>query len=487
MTDDPALLPATEMVARYRAGSLSPVTVTEACLARIEALNPILNAFCRVDAEGALAAAGESAARWAAGAPLEAGAAIVDGVPTSVKDLVLTRGWPTLRGSRAIDPGQPWDEDAPAVARLRAAGAVLVGKTTTPELGWKGVTDSPLTGITRNPWDPDRTPGGSSGGAAVAAATGMAALNIGTDGGGSIRIPASFTGIVGIKPSYGRVPAYPPSPFGSLSHLGPMTRTVGDAALMLQVLAQPDSRDPAALPCPPEDFAAGLEGGIGGGMNGLRIGYAETLDGYVVEPGIARLVADAVGVFADLGAAIEPVAPPLAGASDIFARHWTVGAATVLEGFPEAARAVMDPGLVAAAGLGRNTPLIDYAQAMQARARMGLAMNLFHRDYDLLLMPTEPIAAFAAGRDTPADGPYRDWPDWTPFTYPFNLTQQPAISVPCGLTAEGFPAGLQIVGPLHADAAVLRAARAFETARPWPLPPCAADPEILDPVTPDRR
>ncbi|MDH3596510.1 MAG: amidase family protein, partial [Rhodospirillales bacterium] len=244
MTNDPALLTATELLTRFRAGSLSPVEVTEAALARIEAHDTALNAFCLVDAEQALAEARRSEERWRIGAPKGR----LDGVPASIKDLLLTKGWPTLRGSKALDPDQPWDEDAPAVARLREHGAVLLGKTTTPEFGWKGVTDSPLTGVTRNPWDPSRTPGGSSGGAAAAVATGMGALAIGTDGGGSIRIPAGFTGIFGLKPSFGRVPAYPLSPFGTVAHLGPMTRSVADAALMLTVLAEPDPRDWYALP-----------------------------------------------------------------------------------------------------------------------------------------------------------------------------------------------------------------------------------------------
>ena len=187
-----------------------------------------------------MADARASEQRWATGRP----AGPVDGVPTSIKDVFLTRGWPTLRGSRTIDPAQPWAEDAPCVARLRDSGAVLLGKTTTPEIGWKGVTDSPLTGVTRNPWDPARTPGGSSGGAAAAVASGMGALAVGTDGGGSVRIPASFTGTVALKPTYGRIPLYPASPFGTLAHAGPMTRSVEDAALLLDVLSGPDSRDP---------------------------------------------------------------------------------------------------------------------------------------------------------------------------------------------------------------------------------------------------
>ena len=232
MSDDLAFLPATGLIAAYADKRISPVEATQAALDRIDAHNERLNAFCLVDREGALAAARRSEARWARGEP----AGLVDGVPVSVKDLVLTRGWPTLRGSKTIDPDQAWDEDAPAVARLREHGAVLLGKTTTCEFGWKGVTDSPLTGVTRNPWDPECTPGGSSGGSAAAVAAGMGPLAIGTDGGGSVRIPCSFSGLVGLKPSFGRVPIYPPSVFGTLSHLGPIARTVPYAALMLSAM-----------------------------------------------------------------------------------------------------------------------------------------------------------------------------------------------------------------------------------------------------------
>ncbi len=238
MSRELALMPATELLANYRAKKLSPVEATRAALARIAALNGRFNAFCRVDEEGALAAARASERRWQRGEAR----GLVDGITTSVKDIVLAKGWPTLRGSKAISPDQAWDEDAPAVARLREQGAVLLGRTTTPEFGWKGVTDSPLTGITRNPWNDRTTPGGSSGGAAVAAATGMGALHVGTDGGGSIRIPAGFTGIFGFKQSFGRVPAHPLSPFGTLAHIGPLTRTVADGALMLNVLTLPDER-----------------------------------------------------------------------------------------------------------------------------------------------------------------------------------------------------------------------------------------------------
>src|SRR3954471_17333078 len=283
MKTDPALISATELLCLYRSRSLSPVEVAQACLDRIAALDPDLNAFALIDGDAALEAARASEERWIKGEPL----GLVDGVPATIKDLILTKGWPTLRGSKAISPDQPWEEDAPATARLREQGAILLGKTTTPELGHKGVTDSPLTGITRNPWNPAMTPGGSSGGAAVAAATGMGALHVGTDGGGSIRIPASFTGIFGLKPSFGRVPAYPLSPFGTLAHVGPMTRTVSDAALMLTVISEPDGRDWHALPADRRDYRIGLEAGIAG----LRLAYSRRL-GYVdfVDPEVATLV-----------------------------------------------------------------------------------------------------------------------------------------------------------------------------------------------------
>src|SRR6204780_113361 len=236
-------LSATELVGLYRRRELSPVEATRAVLARIDSRNAATNAYCLVRDDEALASAKQSEQRWRAGEP----AGLLDGVPVSVKDLLLTSGWPTLRGSLTIDKAGPWNVDAPAVARLREHGAVLLGKTTTPEFGWKGVTDSPLTGVTRNPWDPGRTAGGSSGGAAAAVASGLGPLALGTDGGGSIRIPASFCGIVGLKPTHGRVPVYPPGTFGTPSHVGPMARTVADAALLLDAIGSPDFRDPLAL------------------------------------------------------------------------------------------------------------------------------------------------------------------------------------------------------------------------------------------------
>jgi aspartyl-tRNA(Asn)/glutamyl-tRNA(Gln) amidotransferase subunit A len=462
MNSDPALLSAAELCQLYRTGQLSPVETTRAVLERIERLDPQVNAFCLIDGERALAAARASEARWQRGEPCGE----VDGVPATIKDVVLTRGWPTLRGSLAIGREQPWDEDAPATARLRAQGAVLIGKTTTPEFGWKAVTDCALTGITRNPWDTSKTPGGSSGGAAVAAALGMGVLHVGTDGGGSIRIPASFTGVFGLKPSFGRVPAYPASPFGTLAHIGPLTRTVSDAAVMLNVLALPDSRDWFALPYDGRDHRIGLEDGV----RGLRVAFSPTLGFAEVDPEVADLVAGAAGVLVELGATVEQVDAIVADPLDVFACHWYVGAANLLRAFTAEQRTQMDHGLREIAAAGEQISLVDYLSAARQRAELGTAMRRFHETYDLLLTPTLPLAAFAAGQERPDPAQQPRWFHWAPFSNPFNLTQQPAASVPCGRTASGLPVGLQIVGPMHADALVLRAARAFEAARPWPLP-----------------
>jgi len=453
---------ATDLLAAYRAKTLSPVEATRAALDRIAQLDSRYNAFCLVDEEGALAAARESEGRWHRGEPL----GLVDGVPATIKDLLLSKGWPTLRGSRTVRREQDWSEDAPSVARLREHGAVFLGKTTTPEFGWKGVTDNPLTGITRNPWDPEKTPGGSSGGAAVAAALGMGALHLGTDGGGSIRIPAAFSGIFGLKQTFGLVPAYPLSPFGTVAHVGPMTRTVADAALMLTVLAGPDPRDWYALPPDGRDYRVGLDLGL----KGRRIAWCPRLGGAVVDPEVAAVTAEAVKVLAALGAEVEEVDPGLGNSRETFVRHWYPGAANAIRALGPEERKLMDPGLVAIAEAGARLPLMDYLAAVRERETMGQRMNLFHQDWDLLVTPAMPIAAFEAGRETQAGSANERWVDWTPFTYPFNLTRQPAAVVPCGFTAAGLPVALQIVGPLYGDAAVLQAAHAFELARPIPLP-----------------
>ncbi len=462
MSTELTRLSAARLIAAYRRKEISPVEVTQAVLDGIEEFDADVNAFCLVDGAGAMDAARASEARWRRGEPM----GLVDGVPTTIKDLVLTAGWPTLRGSLAIDRDQDWKDDAPVTARLREHGAVLLGKTTTPEFGWKGVTDSALTGITRNPWNTGLTPGGSSGGAAAACALGLGALHVGSDGGGSIRIPAGFTGIFGLKATFGRIPAWPASPFGSIAHVGPLTRTVSDAALMLNVLAESDARDWHALPASGRDYRVGLEDGV----RGLRIAFSPDL-GYVeVDSEVARAVAKAAGVFAELGAQVEETPAPFESPAECFRVHWYVGAATLLARFDPAQRANMDSGLVEIATEGAACTTAEFMQAMADRAALGERMGRFHQDWDLLLTPSLPIPAFAAGAEFPESGSFARWRDWTPFTYPFNLTQQPAASVPCGFTASGAPVGLQIVAAKHADALVLRAARAFESVNPFVMP-----------------
>jgi aspartyl-tRNA(Asn)/glutamyl-tRNA(Gln) amidotransferase subunit A len=465
MTQDICSLSATDLLQQYRAKKLSPVEALRAVLARVAQLNPVLNCFNLLDEKAALAAARASEARWQKGEPLGS----LDGVPTSIKDIILTRGWPTLRGSKTVDPRGPWNDDAPAVARLREAGAVLFGKTTTPEFGWKGVTDSPLTGITRNPWNPKKTPGGSSGGSAAAVAAGMGPLTVGTDGGGSIRIPCAFTGIFGLKPSFGRVPAWPLSPFGTVAHLGPMTRTVTDAALMMNVLTQPDARDWHGLPYDKRNYLHGLEEGV----TGLRIAYSANLGYAKVDREIAALVKQAAKAFEDLGAKVEEADPGFEDQQDVFTLHWFPGAAYVVRGIPPAKRKLMDKGLLQVARAGETITMQQYQDAVAKRGALGILMNRFHEKYDLLLTPTLPLPAFDAGKEVANVVKERRWTDWTPFSYPFNLTQQPAASIPCGLTKAGLPAGLHIVGPKYGDALVLRAARAYETARPIALPDLA--------------
>ena len=459
MAADLCSLSAVQLLDGYRKHEISPVDVVRAVLERIERLNPVLNAFNLVS-DRALEDAKASEARWLSGQPK----GLLDGVPVSIKDIILTKGWPTLRGSKTVDPKGPWNDDAPATARLREHGAVLLGKTTTPEFGWKGVTDSALTGITRNPWDPKKTPGGSSGGAAAAVASGMGPLAVGTDGGGSIRIPCSFTGLFGLKASFGRVPAWPLSPFGTVAHVGPITRSVSDAALMLNVLALPDARDWHALPFDARDWRSGLEQGI----TDLRIAFSPDLGYAKVDPEVAAIVRKAIDVFTELGATVEEKSPGFENPDAIFRTHWFSGAAALINGIPAEKRKLVDPGLLEVAAEGAKIGAAELLDAQMKRGALGTHMNLFHRDYDLLVTPTLAVAAFDTGMEFPPGK--KRWIDWTPFSFPFNLTQQPAASIPCGVMKAGLPVGLHLVGPRYADALVLRAARAFETARPIVTP-----------------
>jgi aspartyl-tRNA(Asn)/glutamyl-tRNA(Gln) amidotransferase subunit A len=462
MSDDLTKLSATDLIELYRARKVSPVEVCEAVLARIDATQDSLNAFVTIDGEGARAAAKRSEERWQAGEPR----GLVDGVPTSIKDLLLVKGMPTLRGSLSVDREQAWDEDSPAAARLREHGAVILGKTTTPEFGHKGVTDSPVSGITRNPWNTDKTPGGSSGGAAAAVAAGMGPLAVGTDGGGSIRIPASFSGIFGIKATFGRVPSYPPSPNSGVSHVGPMTRTVADAALMLTVLSEPDWRDWYALPYDGTDYRANLEEAL----TGMRIAYSPTLGmgDVVIDDEVRARVDAAAQAFAALGATVEEVDPQWPHEpGEVFEVYWSIGAAKLVEDIPAEKHAVLEDSLLSFAEAGRSLDGLTVKRAEMARTANGLALSAFFERHDLLLSPTLPVPAFTAGQPLPSDAYAENPLGWIPYTFPINLTRNPAASVPCGFTDAGLPVGLQVIGPLFAEAVVLRACRAYEEANPW--------------------
>ena len=464
---------ATQLLDLYRSGQASPVEATRAVLARIDQLNPKLNAFVLVAHEQALASARVSEARWQqahkGGTPCGA----LEGVPVSIKDLILTKGWPTLRGSRTINPEQTWDVDAPATARLREAGAVLLGKTCTPEFGCKGETNSPLTGLTRNPWNPLKTPGGSSGGAAAAVAAGMGPLALGTDGAGSVRIPAAFCGNFGLKPSFGRVPAYPLSPMGSVAHLGPHAMSVMDAALMMNVLKAPDARDWTALPPDDSDYTAGLGQGLQGlhGLRGLRIAYSPTL-GYAknVQPDVAQAVALAVQQLAALGAHVEQVDPGIEDPLDISTGLWFFGAHALYQQLNPEQQALVDPDFRTQAMLGAHTSALDVHNLNQRRGALGSHMRQFMTRFDLIATPTLAVTAFDALPAGHSAMSAENMLGWTPFSYPFNLTQQPACTIPCGLDKAGLPIGLQLVGPMFGDALVLRAARAYESVCPVPRP-----------------
>ncbi len=454
---------AVDLAQAYRSRTVSPVEATKSILSQIERC-AALNAFCHVDPEAALASAAASEARHTAGTARGP----MDGVPVGIKDLILTKAMPTRRGSLTTSAEGPWLDDAPVVARLREAGAVILGKTTTPELGWKGVTDSPLTGITRNPWNPAMTPGGSSGGAAVQVACGMGPISIGTDGGGSIRIPASFTGVFGFKPSYGRVPAWPTSQVGTLAHTGPLTRTVADAALAMSVISGWDARDWTALPTTDIDWMRATMDGLAG----KRVAYTRDLGLGGVDQEAAALIDKAVLAMQALGAHVEEIDTGIEPQGDIIGVLWQVGCAKGQAAMTEDQKSLLDPGLREAGLAGAKVSLEEYLKALDARAAFGAKMRQFHETWDLLVLPTMRGTAFPTGQNGPTlpDGTISRV--WSPFCYLFNLSQQPAASLPCGFTSAGLPVGLQIVGRMHDDLGVLAACHALEPAvSPRTFPP----------------
>jgi aspartyl-tRNA(Asn)/glutamyl-tRNA(Gln) amidotransferase subunit A len=444
----------TALTGGFRSGAISPVEAAQAALDRAEAINPRLNAFISLDPDGALAAAHASEARWRKGEPLSP----VDGVPTTLKDIVNIAGWTVRYGSTTADASARCSHDAPAVARLRSAGAVFIGLTTIPEFGWKAVTDNPLNGVARNPWDASRTPGGSSGGAAIAAATGAGVLHLGTDGGGSIRVPASFTGTAGLKPTFGRVPAHPLSAFGTVAHLGPMGRGVDDIAAMLMAMSGRDIADwaqgPGDLgPCAPADES----------IAGARIGYWSRPPSGQLDPEVATATEAVVRRLESMGARVEPFDLPNADSLlGIFDTIWSAGAAVRLHGVDEARLAGVDARLRELASFGASQSALELALAHHRRSAFGEAMDRQLARLDFLVSPATSIPAFAAGEEFPAGASGRWWTEWAGFSYPINLSQQPAASIPCGLTGDGLPIGLQIVGARGADGRVLGFARAVE-------------------------
>ena len=461
VTDDLLWRSALDLASLIRTKQVSPVEVADLVLARIEAVNPKLNAFCCVAAEAARTAAREAEIAVMKGEPL----GLLHGVPFSAKDVLDTRGIPTTHGSRLFADGIP-DRDAVAVGRLRAGGAVILGKTATSEFGHKAVTESPLFGITRNPWNLDCTPGGSSGGAAAAVAGGLGPIALGTDGGGSVRIPAAFCGVFGFKPSYGRVPVYPASPAWShVSHVGPIARTVHDAAAMLDVMAGSDDRDRHSLPGTTGPYREACDDEV----KGLHVAWSADLGYAAVAPEVRALCENAAAEFESLGCHVEVVSPGWESPEEWFG---TLIAAQFYAAWSDrlpADESLMDRSLVKFIRKGGAVSTRDYLVAAAAAEAYWEEVRGFLERFDLLLTPTVAVPPFAAGEPPPREiaGEAVSVLGWMPFTYPFNLTGQPAASVPVGLGEAGLPVGLQIVGRRHADRTVLAAARAFEAACPW--------------------
>ncbi len=449
------------LLAAYRRGELSPVEVVERHLNQVARVDPKLNAFVVVDREGAKAAAQQSTHRWQRGDRI----GDLDGIPITIKDIVATAGLPTREGSKVTSELKAL-VDAPVVARLRESGAIILGKTATPEFGWKGITDSPAHGVTRNPWNVDYSPGGSSGGAAAALAAGIGVAAHGNDGGGSIRIPASYCGLIGLKPTFGRVPQAPvESPYSSLVANGPLARTVEDAALLLNVMSRPDIRDWHALPYQSGDWRVGLNDGL----RGLRIAYTDRLGGAVVDPEVKRIcraAADRLAIeghdIVELEEIIDPLRPQ-------FESYWKAGFAHRLRSIPLARRNDLDPDFrrLAEEGLDVGVEVLDAAYA--ARARLVAKMRRLSLDYDLLLTPTMPTPPPRADITYHSSG-FDRWEHAVPFTVPFNLTGQPAASIPIGLSGLGLPIGLQIVATHGREDLVLRASRAILDLLEWRWP-----------------
>jgi aspartyl-tRNA(Asn)/glutamyl-tRNA(Gln) amidotransferase subunit A len=458
--DGICLLSAAEMARAIRGRSVSAVELVDAVLSRIDELNPVLNAYCTMLADSARETARCADERIASGSKIGP----LHGVPISIKDNVFVKDSRTTFGSR-LHENNVTTEDAPVTARLRQAGAIILGRTNSPEFGWKGVTDNRVFGVTRNPWNLELTPGGSSGGGSAAVAAGLGPIAIGTDGGGSLRIPASFCGLVGHKPSYGRVATWPGISVGSLRHIGGMTRTVEDSALLLNVIAGPDERDPESLPASDVDYLVEIERGI----EQVRIAFSSDLGFATVDPEVARLCQQSAMRLADAGATVEQIELKCDDPYECWRVFFYGATAARLGRIVEQQGHLLDPGLRSCVEDALKLRGLDFTDALTQRNEFWHRIRHVFESFDVLVTPTLPVLPFPVGQDNADPFPHQEQSDlqWTQFTYPFNLTGQPAVSVPCGWTEANLPVGLQIVGRRFDDALVLRVARAFEQIQPW--------------------
>ncbi|MEK7364336.1 MAG: amidase [candidate division NC10 bacterium] len=470
---DLTFTPATGLARLYRVRKVSPLEVMEAVLARIDALNPMLNAYVTVAGESALQAA------RAATAALKRRVALppLHGVPVSIKDLTETRGIRTTKGSRIYEHHVP-DEDALIVRRLKGAGAIVVGKTNTPEFGAGGNTFNAVFGATRNPWNPALTCGGSSGGAAVALATGMGPLAQGSDLGGSLRTPAAFCGVVGFRTTPGLVPVYPRElAWDSLSVSGPMARTVADTALMLSVIAGPDDRAPLSYDVDTREFLRAVRAPS---VKGWRVAWTPELPGVVpVDAEVARVAEGATRIFRSLGARVETACPDFSEVNGIVLATRGLSMVALHAAKLPRWRDQMQKGLVWNIEQGLRLTPEAIGRGEKLRTALWHRVRVFMETHDLLILPTVAVPPFPVEQPYPTEingKPLENYTQWFFLTYGITLTGLPAISVPCGFTRDGLPVGLQIVGRRRQEAAVLRAAAAFEAAAPWAdtLPPLIA-------------
>jgi aspartyl-tRNA(Asn)/glutamyl-tRNA(Gln) amidotransferase subunit A len=467
MTIDLAYRSATDVARLIASGEISALEALDASLARLAATEPKLNAFVAtlaVEARRDARAADERQRRGEALGPLH-------GVPVSVKDLIAVAGAPFTFGSRSMAHNVA-AADAASIERLRSAGAIIIGKTTTSEYGCKAVGESPLTGITRNPWDLRKTAGGSSAGAAASVAAGVTAIAVGTDGGGSIRIPAALTGLVGIKAQFARVPVYPTPATPTLAHVCPIARTVRDAALLFMALAGHDARDPASLPLPVPDALAACDRDV----RALRIAWSPTFGYAPVDPDVRAIAERAARAFAAMGCDVDEVDAPFgADPADLWSAEFYAGIGARLGPVLRERRDVLDPDVAAVVEHATALRAEDYYRAVFGRYEFRERVRDFFEAYDLLLSPTLPVAGVDAGIAVPPALAGRNIVTWVCYTYPFNLTGQPAASVPAGFTPAGLPVGLQIVARPFREDHLFAAAAALESARPWAMrrPPLA--------------